>query len=81
MLPIIEEYMPRMMESATPSGQAKTEAGARIGAVMARLVVIGGIVFFCVWGLVKLTFYGLARRYLQRDAVRELFASQPASTI
>lgn len=84
MLPVLEEYMPRMMmESAGASGDQAAEAAeamARIGAMMARLTAIFGMVFFCGWCLVKVVFYSITNRYLKKADIRRLFVAVPVET-
>jgi hypothetical protein len=65
MMPIMEEHVPRMVESMRASGNAGAAAGAQIGAAFARSMLVAGIVFYCGWGLAKLLFYGFSIRYLR----------------
>ena len=74
MSPIMELYMPRLMR--TPSGN---NAGAeKFGQIMARMSTIVGVVFQCVWTLIKLVVYTIAVWYLRKPTVIALF--EPIST-
>ncbi len=67
--PIMELYMPQLMK-----GSAGNNASAeQIGQVMARISIILGIVFQCVWTLIKFIFYAVAIVYLRKANVIALF--------
>ena len=73
MSPIMELYMPRMMQD--PSGN---NAGAeQFGQIIARMSIIVGVVMQCVWTLIKFTFYAIAIRYLRKAPVVTLFDPIP----
>jgi hypothetical protein len=77
MSPIMELYMPRMMQA--PSGN---NAGAeRFGQAIARMSIIMGIVFQCVWALIKFIFFVIAIRYLCQAKVIALFDPSPAPVL
>jgi hypothetical protein len=69
MSPIMELYMPRIMKD--PSGN---NAGAeKFGQVIARMSIIVGVVFQCVWTLIKFVVYTIAIWYLRKPQVIALF--------
>lgn len=71
--PIMELYMPRMMQ--TPNGN--NEGAEKFGQIIARMSIIVGVVMQCAWTLVKFVFYGFAIRYLLKVETKALFASHP----
>lgn len=77
MSPIMELYMPQLMK-----GSAGNNASAeQIGQVMARVSIILGIVFQCVWTLIKFVFYAVAIFHLRKAAVIALFYPIPTSAV
>lgn len=77
MSPIMELYMPRMMQA--PNGNnAGTE---KIGQIVARMSIILGIVMQCVWTLTKFAFYAVAIHYLRKGKVVALFQLIPKSEL
>jgi hypothetical protein len=75
--PIMELYMPRMMQS--PDGN---NAGAeKFGQIIARMSIIGGVVMQCVWTLLKFVVYAVAIWYLRMPKVSTLFEPMPKSDL
>jgi hypothetical protein len=70
MMPIMETYMPRMMESA-PGNNAGGEEMAR---TFAKFSLIAGLIMQGGWMLVKMVFLAVAIWYLNRQRIRSLFA-------
>lgn len=77
MSPIMELYMPRMMQD--PSGN---NAGAeKFGQIIARMSIIVGVIMQCVWTLIKFVFYAVAVRHLRKTSVIALFDPSPTPTL
>ena len=77
MSPIMELYMPRMMQ--TPNGD--NESAEKFGQVVARMSIIAGVVMQCFWTLIKFVFYAVAIHYLRKAKVAALFDSNPKSVL
>ncbi|MCA9120295.1 MAG: hypothetical protein H6822_33355 [Planctomycetaceae bacterium] len=69
MSPIMELYMPRMMQA--PNGD--NQGAEKFGQIIARMSIIVGVVVQCVWTLVKFVFYAVAIFYLRKATIVALF--------
>jgi hypothetical protein len=69
-MPIMETHMTRMMEA-----QPGNQAGPALGASIARMSLIIGIVVQAIWLLIKLFFYGGSSIYLLRPKIRDLYST------
>ena len=77
MLPIMEEYMPKMMSQAGNSGPS----GPAIGTMM-RVMTLIGLGLWVAWGLAKIGLYAWGRSYLKKPLVINYYnASQDSITV
>jgi len=68
MLPIMEEYMPKMMSQAGSKGPSSEVFGT-----MMRVMTFVGLGLWVTWGLVKLGLYACGRSYLKKPPVIDYY--------
>ncbi len=76
-LPIMEEYMPKMMSQSGNTGTPSPAMGT-----MMRVMTLVGLGLWITWGLVKLGLYAWGRSYLKKPPVIDYYnASQDGTVI
>ena len=76
MLPIMEEYMPKMMDQAGNNGPS----GPLMGSMM-RVMTLAGLGLSVLWGLVKLGLYAWGRSYLKKPPVIDFYNASQDGTV
>jgi hypothetical protein len=72
-IPLMEDYMPRIMEASAPQG-AGGEQVASMMTMFMRLSMIIGWVIFVGWLMLKLAFYAVTCYYLALPKIKSLYA-------